>query len=300
MPHPCRSIALCIALAIALLARQPAVSSASEPSAGPPIGPGQLVSDLVEATGGRVADVELAPLGSADLVIRQGDGEVVIPREPEDGIRFERGDGHQLTVGLPSAKDASPAAHEGPGVVSYENHDGSSTVPVAHDDGSVAVHTVIDGRAAPERYSYRIGSAEAARVVGTQDGGAKVIVGERLTLMIAAPWAIDAEGDAVPTHYEIEGMSLVQVVDHRASGVAYPVVADPFWSKAWKVMKCAATVTAIIGSSYLGLKAIRALGGFVKVARLLVSAGGATARLKGALGVAGWILGVDVVKSACF
>jgi hypothetical protein len=65
-------------------------------------------------------------------------------------------------------------------------------------------------------------------------------------------------------------------------------------------MKCAATVTAIIGSSDLGLKAIRALGGFVKVARLLVSAGGATARLKGALGVAGWILGVDAVKSACF
>lgn len=44
---------------------------------------------------------------------------------------------------------------------------------------------------------------------------------------MAAPWATDANGNDVATHYEVVDGSLVQVVDHRSSGVAYPVVADP-------------------------------------------------------------------------
>lgn len=43
----------------------------------------------------------------------------------------------------------------------------------------------------------------------------------------AAPWAFDANGTPVPTHYEVQGSTLVQVVDHTGAGIAYPVVADP-------------------------------------------------------------------------
>ncbi len=44
----------------------------------------------------------------------------------------------------------------------------------------------------------------------------------------SSPWAKDANGNNVATHYEIRSENLVQVVDHRGSDVAYPVVADPY------------------------------------------------------------------------
>ncbi len=42
---------------------------------------------------------------------------------------------------------------------------------------------------------------------------------------ILAPWAIDAAAKMVPTHYTLDGTTLVQTVDHQRA--AYPVVADP-------------------------------------------------------------------------
>ena len=58
-------------------------------------------------------------------------------------------------------------------------------------------------------------------------------------------WAFDAAGRPVPTWYEWDGESLTQIVEHRAGGYAYPIVADPCWG--WK---CAKEVykKALIGS----------------------------------------------------
>ncbi len=43
-------------------------------------------------------------------------------------------------------------------------------------------------------------------------------------------WARDAKGAQIPSHFEIQDASLVQVIEHTAvAGIAYPVVADPNW-----------------------------------------------------------------------
>ncbi len=47
-----------------------------------------------------------------------------------------------------------------------------------------------------------------------------------------APWAVDAEGNAVPTSFRLEGQELVQVVEFNASTV-FPVVADPDLGVEW-------------------------------------------------------------------
>lgn len=39
-------------------------------------------------------------------------------------------------------------------------------------------------------------------------------------------WAKDANGNTVPTHYEIRGDELVQIVDFNENS-AFPVIADP-------------------------------------------------------------------------
>lgn len=59
-------------------------------------------------------------------------------------------------------------------------------------------------------------------IVGADDA----VLGE-----IEAPWAKDANGKSVPTHYTLDGNQLTQTVDH--AGAAYPVVADPTVSLGW-------------------------------------------------------------------
>ena len=45
---------------------------------------------------------------------------------------------------------------------------------------------------------------------------------------VAAPWATDAVGRAIPTHFESDGAQISQVVDLAAvTDIEYPVVADP-------------------------------------------------------------------------
>ena len=60
-------------------------------------------------------------------------------------------------------------------------------------------------------------------------GGATVIDGG-----ISAAWAVDANGNEVPTTYEVTGDAVVQHVD-PAAGAAYPITADPavYLDKGW-------------------------------------------------------------------
>lgn len=46
------------------------------------------------------------------------------------------------------------------------------------------------------------------------------------------PWALDANGKEVPTHYQVEGNVITQVVSHKdASDIQYPIVADPVYRR---------------------------------------------------------------------
>ena len=51
--------------------------------------------------------------------------------------------------------------------------------------------------------------------------------GNRYTIAaFEAPWAVDADGNDVPTHFEVDGNTLTQIVETDET-TAYPVVADP-------------------------------------------------------------------------
>ncbi|WP_156784095.1 hypothetical protein [Corynebacterium timonense] len=45
--------------------------------------------------------------------------------------------------------------------------------------------------------------------------------------LIDAPWARDAAGKVLPTHYEVAGDTFTQVVEVNQPDVAYPIEADP-------------------------------------------------------------------------
>lgn len=138
------------------------------------------------------------------------------------------------TVGLqlPFASTASSAQTESPGIVSYDNGNGSATLAVLKRDTSVQVNTIITNATAPTSYSYRLSLPAGSSPTLDADGSVSITdSADNLIGGISPAWARDANGVSVPTHYILNGTTLTQVVD--TSGVhAYPVVADPWLGKA--------------------------------------------------------------------
>jgi hypothetical protein len=113
--------------------------------------------------------------------------------------------------------------------VAHDNGDGSTTVPIPKNDGSVQIVTVLDSAAAPTAYRFALELPAGASIQEGENGAIAIVSKEgELVVGVSAPWAVDANGTAVPTRYEFDGATLTQVVDHASSAFAYPVVADPW------------------------------------------------------------------------
>lgn len=142
--------------------------------------------------------------------------------------------------------------------------------------------------------------------------------------MIAKPWARDSKGKDVPTRLETRGSVLIQVVEHRGGGFAYPIVGDPFWEQArnlwrkakksakaakraaWGAAKCGASLWLAVSpatKAVKGAKFIKEVGG-VKELVVLMRAGTKNDFLRWGrkIGYQGAkeILGIASVEKYCF
>ncbi len=180
-----------------------------------------VVPDILDSA----ADVPTGIEGTAAISSTVAQTHVTIPVEPELGIGLRTGP-KSVSIGLPFASEAKHASVEQNGVVSFDNNNGSVTVPVVKTDGGVQINTVIAGPDAPQRYEYPLALPAGSTVV-EKDGGILIFnaAGESLGTFLA-PWAFDAKGAAVATHYEVNGTTLTQVVEHTTAN-SFPVVADP-------------------------------------------------------------------------
>lgn len=99
---------------------------------------------------------------------------------------------------------------------------------VTEVDSAVRSTVSILGADAPTRYEFSLDLPAGTRAVKQTDGSVFVVEGtDRVVGMFAAPWALDAHGNDVPTNFTVVGDKLVQEVRH--SGATYPVIADPVW-----------------------------------------------------------------------
>lgn len=80
---------------------------------------------------------------------------------------------------------------------------------------------------------------------------------ETLVAVIDKPWAKDASDQPVATWFSTDGATLVQHVEHRVSGVKYPVTADPKVSWSWHGVTYTLTRDE---TYYLAIGATAALG----------------------------------------
>lgn len=115
------------------------------------------------------------------------------------------------------------------GALYAEHVDGVSSTAYIKDGASVQVLSTIAGPGADSRIPFEFSAPTLASV---QDIDRSLVLlddsGEMLG-GVAPPWAKDANGVDVPTRYEVDGLSITQVVDHTSGQYTYPIVADPIW-----------------------------------------------------------------------
>ena len=211
-------------ITLALLSASPAQATEADPLS--------AVEKATPWTVNSSADVPTSNSGTYAIEAVVADTTVSVPVDPSDGISAS-GTGGSVSISLPFASKADHANVEKPGVVSFDNNNGSSTVPVVTNSGSIQINTVLADASAPKRYSYELSVPIGGRI-DAANGGYLILNSQGAPVAeIAPPWAKDANGAAVATRYELSGTTLTQVVQPTAHS-AYPIVADPsilfqFW-----------------------------------------------------------------------
>lgn len=154
---------------------------------------------------------------------------------------------------------------DGPALASREIE--GSVITAFPTPSGVQTFIEIPALGAPTEYRFPIDVPDGA-TLNTQPDGSVFVTGEDgLPLAVLdVPWALDAEGTNVPTHFRIEGDTVVQVVQPDAD-TAFPVIADPdFW---WIVAQSAGCLAEIAALSLAAAKVVQA---FAKADRIIRAA----------------------------
>lgn len=208
-------------------------------------------ADVTQTTAGEVADAlsktqGVAPTGHhRDLIVS-------VPSDLKHGVAVKsKKDGRELRVTPTNTANAKRGTTTKRGMA-YPSKDYSANAVIPTSDG-VQFITVIDGQKAPTSYSYKINGGVQLR----GDGGAIITDAKGLPTSVVAPaWAKDAKGKPVKTHYKTDGKTLTQVVDHRAKGISYPVVADPHVRWYWNGAVITLTRAEMATVAYGGVNAL--------------------------------------------
>ena len=232
--------------------------------------PPSAVAGLAAADGLASPVAAGAESDSGGVVAQLGDGSIEVSTSPDQALALEGPTGSDVQVGLPGG--SAPGVVDGGSVVYPDVATDAAVVARPTADGAQAL-IVISDSSAPTEFAFPV-RIEGARSELRPGPDHTVEVWEEgaqfPSATIAQPWATDADGNPVPTHFDIRGTSVVQVVDHR--GAAYPVVADPKFTWGW-----------LTGTAYLNRLETRSLKTFSAAAGLaaMICAGAG-------LATAGW------------
>lgn len=183
---------------------------------------------LPEVAQAELSEAVPAQSVSSDVIAEANGVDVVIPFDIAAPIVMSGEGQAELSITLPAAAGSDASMVDGgSAAVVHELNDGTIVSPSVKADGTVQVLSVIDGPEDPREFTYGFDTSAGASVALQGDGGALIFddAGEEVA-SIAAPWALDAAGVAVATHFLAEGGELTQVVEPGADAV-YPIVADP-------------------------------------------------------------------------
>ncbi|WP_435748732.1 hypothetical protein [Microbacterium sp. PMB16] len=214
------TIAASLAIGVLTLSGVPAASAESDPTPGT-----QEVVEQATANAG-------VPAASTD-----GELDVVPATDATDGVTVQSDHLAPLTIPLPEGLSLDVAETTDSGSTIYPADRGSVDVAVEEVTQGVRVSTVLwDGSREAFSYSLPEGVAATPRPDGSLElTRTEVVEAEGVTAEVTASigsiepaWAIDADGVALGTEYDVTNGVITQTVD--LAGAAFPVVADPTWA----------------------------------------------------------------------
>ncbi|MFB7800405.1 hypothetical protein [Isoptericola sp. NPDC056134] len=192
--------------------------------------PANEAADLIaEVAPDQGTVVGTTPKGDT-LVSSTESGETVVSTDVDEPITFIQNDsdtGGVLEVPLPDEVQLEAPVVADDGTVFYEGVNGTTDVAVQTlADSSIRLQTIIpEGSGASVKFTYDFG-ADARVLEDAETGQVYVEQGDTIVAEIDDAWAYDAEGQPVPTSYEIREDSIVQKIT-PTRGTVYPIVADP-------------------------------------------------------------------------
>lgn len=180
---------------------------------------------------------------------------VDIPTDPTKGIKLVSKNGQMFTITLPNADKRVRGVKTRDGVVVYGSRNHSRNLAIPTPDGGVQLWTYIRNKAATETYRY---CSPGVRFQLLPIGGAVALNGDGAPIgFVPPPTATEAKtGKSVPTRYSADGTCLVQHVAHKAAGVSYPIVADPYYKWYWEGVAITLTRADMAAVAYGGTQAL--------------------------------------------
>ena len=217
----------------ALLAVTVTAASTGTAQAVDPNSQAEAIADQISDIAPGVEIATALDLGES-LLAAVENGYVSVPNSPAASVNITPlAEGvPDLAVSLPQLEGAASARLSDDGTVVYTSEDAASLAVQPLADGGTRFLSVLEDHSAPSAYDYVF---EGAQLELLDDGSVSVTQDGAETARIDAPWALDAEGAAVPTHSEVNGDTLTQVVDHAVAGFSYPITADPKISHGWGI-----------------------------------------------------------------
>ncbi len=154
-------------------------------------------------------------LDESSLVDLNSDGELVLNADAG------------FTMGLSvKGSNSTPEIIDGTAVTTAVDTD-LDVVARATNDGAQLL-TVLGSKHAPNSIEFELDLPNDATLTQQPDGSIWINT-DSFGAEIKTPWAIDADGNPINTRYEINGRTLVQVIETNTN-TAFPVVADPAWA----------------------------------------------------------------------
>lgn len=227
MGHTSR-FSVTFAVTAALLAATTCVAQATDPDA-----PAHEVAEQISAVAPEADLARTVDQGDA-FVASNGHTSVAIPTDADTPVVLASTDPAvpDLTVTLPDLAGTDEARQASDGTIVYTSDDDASLAVQPLADGTTRFLSILENKDATERFEYRF---EGADLRLQSDGSVLAFANGATVGAIAPAWAFDAAGTAVPTHYEVAGDALIQVVDHASGLYEYPITADPWWGKQYKL-----------------------------------------------------------------
>ncbi len=130
-----------------------------------------------------------------------------------------------LKIKLPQVSDGRAVTAKD-GTVVYAGDKVSTSVQVG-EAGNVRAAVTLHDETAPRDYEFMIDVPIGMSLRSNDQGGIDIVGvdGGPTFGSVDAPWAKDATGKNLPTHYTLDGHRVTQHVD--TAGAIFPVVADP-------------------------------------------------------------------------